>query len=92
MDFQVPAPAGAGAGAAASLAARGADPAIDIPAGGAHLFRRIAGLYLAPVAGALAPVPTTLPQSIVELVLLPAITTDNVHVLCCTHHHPLAPP
>ena len=77
MDFNVPAPGGVPAGNAAALAARGADPAIDIPAG-AHFFRRIAGLVLAPVAGALAPVPTTLPQSVMELVLGPALNTGGL--------------
>ena len=77
MDFNVPAPGGVPAGNAAALAARGADPAIDIPAG-VHFFRRIAGLVLAPVAGALAPVPTTLPQSVMELVLGPALNTGGL--------------
>ena len=40
MDFNVPAPGGVPAGNAAALAARGADPAIDVPAG-AHFFRRM---------------------------------------------------
>ena len=64
------------AGNASALAARGADPAIDIPL--AHFFRRIRGLVLAPVPGALAPVPTTLPQSVMELVLGPALNTGGL--------------
>ena len=76
MDFTVPAPGGAAPGAPAALAARGADPAISIPAGN-HLFRRITGLVLAPIAGALVPVPTTLPQSIMEMVLGPIISAGG---------------
>ena len=49
MDFLIPAPGGVGAGAAAALAARGADPAINIPAGN-HFFRRITSLVLSPVS------------------------------------------
>ena len=52
MDFTVAAPGGVAAGNAAALAARGADPAITIP-GGNHFFRRITGLVLAPIPGAL---------------------------------------
>ena len=77
MDFTVPAPGGVGPGAPAAIAARGADPAISIPAGN-HLFRRINALVLAPVAGALLPVPTTLPQSLMEFVLGPTISHDGV--------------
>ena len=67
MDFTIAAPGGVPAGNAAALAARGQDPAISIPAGG-HLFRRINGLTLAPIPGALVPTPTSLPLSIVEAV------------------------
>ena len=63
-------------GAPAAIAGRGADPAIQIPA--AHFFRRVQRLTLAPIPGALAPVPTTLPQSLVEFVLGPAVTTEGV--------------
>ena len=80
MDFQVGVGAGVGAGAAAALAARGADPAIAVPAG-PHFFRRIQGLVLSPIPGALVPVPTTLPQSVVELVLAETVTTDGVQAL-----------
>jgi hypothetical protein len=48
MDFQVPAPGGVGPGQPAALTARGADPAIYIPAG-SHFFRRVTGLVLQPV-------------------------------------------
>ena len=77
MDFQVAAPGGAAAGAAASLAARGPDPAITIPPA-PHLFRRITNLALAPVPGALAPIPTTLSQSLVDSVCGPTVSTNQV--------------
>ena len=73
MDFNVNAGAGVLPGAAVALALRGPDPAITIPAH-PHFFRRIAGLTLAPAVGALVPAPTTLPQSIIELVLGPAVS------------------
>ena len=73
MDFNVNAGAGVLPGAAAALALRGPDPAITIPAH-PHFFRRIAGITLAPAVGALVPVPTTLPQSMIELVLGPAVS------------------
>ena len=76
MDFQVAAPGGVAAGNPAALAARGADPAIQIPA--VHFFRRINGLTLQPVAGALVPIPTTLALSIVELVLGCTVSTNGV--------------
>ena len=76
MDFQVPAPGGVPAGNPAAVAARGADPAIDIPANPAHFFRRIANLPLAPVPGALVPVPSLLQLSFVSGVLGPAAATD----------------
>ena len=58
-----------------TLAARGADPAITIPAGG-HFFRRVNNITLAPIAGALIAVPNhPRPQSLVEGVYLPALTT-----------------
>ena len=78
MDFHVPAPAGNGPGDAATLTARGAGPLIQIPAGTAHLFRRIQGLVLQPVPGALLPVPTLCPQSIVESVAGSAVSTDGI--------------
>ena len=76
MDFQVPAPGGVPAGNPAAVAARGADPAIDIPANPAHFFRRIANLPLAPVPGALVPVPSLLQLSFVSGILGPAAATD----------------
>ena len=79
MDFQVAAPGGVAAGNPAALAARGADPAIQIPA--VHFFRRINGLTLQPVAGALVPVPTTLALSVVELVLGCTVSTNGVAVV-----------
>ena len=72
MDFEVFAGAGVPPGAAGALALRGPDPAHP------HFFRRIAGLTLAPVVGALVPVPTTLPQSVIELVLGPAVSHNSV--------------
>ena len=80
MDFSVPAPVAGGPGVAANLSARGNDPAIAIPAG-QHFFRRINGLVLSPIPGALAPLPTTIPQSLVELVLLPTVTTNRTPAL-----------
>ena len=80
MDFNVAAPGGVPAGNAAALAARGADPAIDIPA--AHFFRRVSGLTLSPIPGALVAVPTTLPQSIVELVCNPLVTHGDQPNVC----------
>ncbi|OUT54116.1 MAG: hypothetical protein CBB71_23325 [Rhodopirellula sp. TMED11] len=79
MDFQVAAPGGVAAGNPAALAARGADPAIQIPA--VHFFRRIDGVTLQPVAGALVPVPTTLALSVVELVLGCTVSTNGVAVV-----------
>jgi hypothetical protein len=77
MDFQVPAPGGVGPGQPAALVARGADPAIFIPAG-THFFRRVTGLTLQPVPGALVATPTTLPLSTIELVLGPALSHNGV--------------
>jgi hypothetical protein len=77
MDFQVPAPGGVGPGQPAALTARGADPAIYIPAG-SHFFRRVTGLVLQPVPGALVATPTTLSLSIIELVLGPALAHNGV--------------
>ena len=74
LDFSVAAPGGVAAGHPAALAARGADPSLAVP-GGNHFFRRIADLTLAPIPGALVPAPTLVPQSIVDLVLTPAVTT-----------------
>jgi hypothetical protein len=76
MDFQVPAPGGVGPGQPAALAARGADPAIFIPVG-AHFFRRVTGLVLQPVPGALVATPTTLSLSIIEMILGPALAHDG---------------
>ena len=59
----------------ATMIARGADPLITIPAGAGHLFRRITGLVLTPLPGALVPLPTCLPQSVMELVLGPTVNT-----------------
>ena len=80
MDFNIAAPGGVAPGNPAALAARGADPAITIPPA-PHFFRRIANLTLSPVPGALVPVPTTLPQSVVELALGCAISTNGVAAL-----------
>ena len=77
MDFNIAAPGGAAAGVLAVLVARGADPAIDIPPL-PHFMRRITGLTLQPVPGALVPVPTTCQQSIVELILGPILSTGFV--------------
>ena len=80
MDFNIAAPGGVAPGNPAALAARGADPAITIPPA-PHFFRRIANLTLSPVPGALVPVPTTLPQSVVELALGCAVSTNGVAAL-----------
>ena len=77
MDFTVAAPGGVAPGNPAAILARGADPAISVPAGN-HFFRRITSLVLAPVAGALNPAPTTLPQSVMEFVLGPTVSTGGV--------------
>ena len=100
MDFNVAAPGGVPPGNAAALAARGADPAITIPAGN-HFFRRIAGLVLAPVPGALVATPTTSSLSLVEAVLCDLfkifILTPGRHTRRITHTlstfqtHTLAP-
>ena len=76
MDFHLPAPGGVGPGNPAALAARGADPAIAVPAGGAHLLRRVTSLVLAPVPGALVPLPTLLAQSVVDLIFCPMVTHE----------------
>ena len=80
MDFNVAAPGGVPAGNAAALAARGADPAITIPAGN-HFFRRVSNLVLAPVPGALVAAPTTASLSLVEAVLCDIFTTNGVAAL-----------
>ena len=80
MDFNAAAPGGVPAGNAAALAARGADPAVTIPAGN-HFFRRVASLVLAPVPGALVATPTTASLSLVEAVLCDIFTTDGVAAL-----------
>ena len=77
MDFQTAAPGGLGPGNALVLQARGADRAITIPPA-PHFFRRLTGLVLAPVAGALVAAPTTLPLSVVEGVLGPAANSGGV--------------
>ena len=77
MDFHVPAPGGVAPGNPVALAARGADPAIDVPANPAHFFRRVRGAPLQPVPGALVPVPQLLSMSLVEGVLGPAVSIDG---------------
>ena len=74
------APGGVPAGNPAALAARGADPAITIPAGN-HFFRRVSNLVLAPVPGALVATPTTASLSLVEAVLCDIFTTGGVAAL-----------
>ena len=71
------APGGVPPGHPNALLARGADPSIDIPVNPAHFFRRINGLPLSAVPGALVPVPTLLPLSFVGGALGPAAATNS---------------
>ena len=57
------------------MAARGADPAVDVPAAPAHFFRRIANLPLSVPAGALFPVASLTPLSVVESICGAALNT-----------------
>ncbi|KAL1507214.1 hypothetical protein AB1Y20_008064 [Prymnesium parvum] len=75
MDFSVPDTAGVGPADPALLRSRGADPLVEIPV--PHFFHSVAGLPFQPVLGALSPVPTLLPLSIVEAVLGPMIAVDR---------------
>ena len=77
MDFAVPDAGGVGPSNPALLAARGADPLIVIPAA-PHFFRRVRGITLLPVPGALAPVANTLQCSWVEAILCQALRFDAV--------------
>eukprot|EP00327_Prymnesium_parvum_P010976 CAMPEP_0184376588 /NCGR_PEP_ID=MMETSP0007-20130409/1571_1 /TAXON_ID=97485 /ORGANISM="Prymnesium parvum, Strain Texoma1" /LENGTH=210 /DNA_ID=CAMNT_0026720181 /DNA_START=111 /DNA_END=743 /DNA_ORIENTATION=- len=74
MDFAVQGGAGVGPSDLALLRSRGADPLVEIPT--AHFFHSVAGLPFQPVPGALSPVPTLLPLSIVEAILSPIIAID----------------
>ena len=76
MDFQIAAPAGLPINDPATMVARGADPLVAIPAGG-HFFRRITGLVLQPIPGALIPTPELCPLSQVEVVLFPAVSVEG---------------
>lgn len=77
MDFHIVAPAGSPVNDPATMVARGADPLITIPAGTTHLFRRITGLVLQPVPGALLPTPELCPLSQVEVVLGAALSVEG---------------
>ena len=57
------------------MVARGADPAVDVPAAPAHFFRRIANLPLLVPAGALFPVASLTPLSLVESICGAALNT-----------------
>lgn len=67
MEFAVAAPAGVGPGNPALLTARGPDPLFELPA--AHFFRRIDGLPLVPVPGALIAVANCVASSWVEAIV-----------------------
>jgi hypothetical protein len=66
LQFHTPPPAGVAPGAPAAVVARGADPSVDVPGAPAHFFRRIANLPLQAPPGALFPVASLVPLSIVE--------------------------
>ena len=77
MDFTVPeVNAGLGPADPANLAARGADPLLEIP--NPHFFRRINGITLIVPPGALAAVGTSLHCSLVSGILGPAFRLDSV--------------
>ena len=57
------------------MIARGADPAVDVPAAPAHFFRRITNLPLSVPAGALFPVASLTPLSVVECICGAALNT-----------------
>lgn len=75
LQFHTPPPAGVAPGAPAAVVARGADPSVDVPAAPAHFFRRIANLPLQAPPGALFPVASLVPLSLVESIGGAALNT-----------------
>ena len=75
LHFHTPPPAGVAPGAPAAVVARGADPSVDVPVAPAHFFRRIANLPLQAPPGALFPVASLAPLSIVESIGGAALNT-----------------
>ena len=77
LQFHTPPPAGAAPNSPQAVIARGADPAVDVPAGAAHFFRRILNLPFQTPPGALFAQPSLLPLSIIEAIGGPALNVNN---------------
>ena len=77
LHFHTAPPAGAAPGAPAAVAARGADPSVEVPAAPAHFCRRIQGLPLSIAPGALIPFGSLCPLSIIESIMGTALNTNG---------------
>jgi len=75
LQFHIPPPAGQAQGSPAAVVARGADPSVDVPVAVANFFRR-ANLPLTPPPGALFPVASLAPLSLIEAIGGPALNTN----------------
>ena len=77
LHFHTVPPAGAAPGAPAAVVARGADPAVEVPAAPTHFCRRVQGLPLSIAPGALVPLGSLCPLSILESIMGMALNTNG---------------
>ena len=77
LHFHTAPPAGAPPGALAAVVARGADPSVEVPAAPAHFCRRVQGLPLSIAPGALIPLGSLCPLSILEAIMGMALNTNG---------------
>ena len=77
LRFHTAPPAGAAPGAPAAVVARGADPSVEVPITPAHFCRRVQGLPLSIAPGALVPLGSLCPLSILESIMGMALNTNG---------------
>ena len=77
LRFHTAPPAGAAPGAPAAVVARGADPSVEVPITPAHFCRRVQGLPLSIAPGALVPLGSLCPLSILEAIMGMALNTNG---------------